>query len=98
MQRKGKYLHDQLVMRRQSVCEVSMEGDRIRLDFDRIFPKVVKRVAARMEEEMICPQTSVEGRTIWMLWPDPWMCHGEEELKQAVRELLDEENYDIIYK
>ena len=98
MQRKGKYVHDQLVMRRQSLCWISMEDDRITLTFDKVFPKVVSKVAARMEEEMICPSTETRGKTIWMAWPDSWICLGIEDLKAAVQEMFEEENYEIIYK
>ena len=89
--------HDQLVERRESVCEVRMDADRIALTFDKVYPKALARVAEEMENMQLCRYTVVEDNKIFLMQPDYGMFGDDEEFRQIVSELFEEENYGIIY-
>ena len=95
----GRYRihHDQLVERRESVCEVRMDADRITLTFDKVYPKALARVAEEMENMQLCRYTVIEDNKIFLMQPDCGMFGDDEEFRQIVSELFEEENYGIIY-
>ena len=89
--------YDQLVGRRESVCEIRMDADRITLIFDRVYPKALARVAEEMENMQLCRYTVIEDNKIFLMQPDYGMFGDDEEFRQIVSELFEEENYGIIY-
>ena len=89
--------YDQLVGRRESVCEIRMDADRITLTFDRVYPKDLARVADEMEHMQLCRYTVVEDGRVWLMQPDYGMFGDDEEFRSIVSELFEEENYEIIY-
>lgn len=95
----GRYRihHDQLVERRESVCEIRMDADRITLMFDKVYPKALARVAEEMENMQLCRYTVIEDNKIFLMQPDYGMFGDDEEFRQIVSELFEEENYGIIY-
>lgn len=97
MKRDYRTHHDQLVERRESVCEVRMDADRITLIFDKVYPKALARVAEEMENMQLCRYTAVEDNKIFLMQPDYGMFGDDEEFRQIVSELFEEENYGIIY-
>ena len=97
MKRDYRTHHDQLVERRESVCEVRMDADRITLTFDKVYPKALARVAEEMENMHLCRYTVVEDNKIFLMQPDYGMFGDDEEFRQIVSELFEEENYGIIY-
>ena len=98
MTQKFNRKHDQLVARYETVCEVTMDADRIKLELDRIYPKAFARIAEEMENMRLCRYTVVEGTVLWMMQPDYGMFADDGEFRVIVTELFDEENYNIIYK
>lgn len=97
MKRDYRIHHDQLVERRESVCEVRMDADRITLTFDKVYPKALARVSEEMENMQLCRYTVVEDNKIFLMQPDYGMFGDDEEFRQIVSELFEEENYGIIY-
>ena len=97
MKKYCKTHHDQLVERRESVCEIRMDADRITLTFDKVYPKALARVAEEMENMQLCRYTVIEGNKIFLMQPDYGMFGDDEEFRQIVSELFEEENYGIIY-
>ena len=97
MKRDYRTHHDQLVERRESVCEVRMDADRITLTFDNVYPKALARVAEEMENMQLCRYTVIEDNKIFLMQPDYGMFGDDEEFRQIVSELFEEENYGIIY-
>ena len=97
MKRDYRTHHDQLVERRESVCEVRMDADRITLTFDKVYPKALARVAEEMENMQLCRYTVIEDNKIFLMQPDYGMFGDDEEFRQIVSELFEEENYGIIY-
>ena len=89
---------DQLTHRRESLCEVRMDADRIALTFDKVYPKALARVAEEMENIRLCAYTIIEGNKLYLMQPDFGLFAGDDEFRAIVSELFDEENYDIIYK
>ena len=59
-----KHKTDQLLTRYDTVCEVAMDADRIKLALDRIYPKAFKRIAEEMENMRLCRYTVIEGATL----------------------------------
>ena len=97
MKRDYRTHHDQLVERRESVCEVRMDADRITLTFDKVYPKALARVAEEMENMQLCRYTVIEDNKIFLMQPDYGMFGDDEEFRTIVTELFEEENYGIIY-
>ena len=97
MKRDYRIHHDQLVERRESVCEIRMDDDRITLTFDKVYPKALARVAEEMENMQLCRYTVIEDNKIFLMQPDYGMFGDDEEFRQIVSELFEEENYGIIY-
>lgn len=97
MGRGYKTHHDQLVERRESICEIRMDADCITLTFDKVYPKALARVAEEMENMQLCRYTVIEGNKIFLMQPDYGMFGDDEEFRQIVSELFEEENYGIIY-
>ena len=93
-----KHTFDQLIQRRESLCEVRMDADRITLTLDKVYPKAMARVAEEMESMRLCAYTIIEGGKMYLMQPDFGMFGGDEEFRMIVSELFDEENYEIIYK
>ena len=98
MAQKYRLKHDQLVARYDTVCEVAMDADRIKLALDRIYPKAFRRIAEEMENMRICRYTVIEGTTLWLMQPDYGMFADDDEFRRIVAELFDEENYNITYR
>ena len=98
MTQKYRQKHDQLVARYDTVCEVTMDADRIKLALDRIYPKAFKRIAEEMENMRLCRYTVIEGATLWLMQPDYGMFADDDEFRRIVEELFDEENYNITYR
>lgn len=90
--------YDQLTQRRESLCEIRMDADRITLSLDRVYPKALERVAEEMENMMLCRYTIIEGERLYLMQPDFGMFGSDDELLVIVSELFEEENYGIIYK
>ena len=97
MKRDYRTHHDQLVERRESVCEIRMDADRITLTFDKVYPKALARVAEEMENMQLCRYTMVENGRVWLMQPDYGMFGDDEEFRKIVSELFEEENYGIIH-
>ena len=97
MKRDYRTHHDQLVERRESVCETRMDADRITLTFDKVYPKALVRVAEEMENMQLCRYTVIEDNKIFLMQPDYGMFGDDEEFRGIVSELFEEENYGIIY-
>lgn len=93
-----KHSFDQLTQRRESICEVRMDADRITLLLDKVYPKALARVAEEMESMRLCAYTIVEGSKLYLMQPDFGMFGDDDEFRMIVSELFDEENYEIIYK
>ena len=93
-----KHKTDQLLTRYDTVCEVTMDADRIKLALDRIYPKAFRRIAEEMENMRICRYTVIEGTALWLMQPDYGMFADDDEFRRIVAELFDEENYNITYK
>ena len=93
-----KHKTDQLLTRYDTVCEVAMDADRIKLALDRIYPKAFKRIAEEMENMRLCRYTVIEGVTLWLMQPDYGMFADDDEFRRIVAELFDEENYNITYR
>ena len=93
-----KHTFDQLIQRRESLCEVRMDADRITLTLGKVYPKAMARVAEEMESMRLCAYTIIEGGTLYLMQPDFGMFGGDEEFRMIVSEMFDEENYEIIYK
>lgn len=98
MNRKYKHQNDQLIQRRESLCEVRMDADRITLTLEKVYPKAMARVAEEMESMRLCAYTIIEGGKLYLMQPDFGMFGGDEEFLCIVKELFNEENYEIIYK
>ena len=90
--------YDQLIEQRETLCEVTFDADRIKLEFERIYPTPLKHVAEEMENMMLCKCTIVEKNTMWLMQPDYGMFADDDEFCAIVQELFEEENYNIIYK
>ena len=97
MKRDYRTHHDQLVERRESVCETYMSASHISLIFDKVYPKALTRVAEEMENMQLCRYTVIEDNKIFLMQPDYGMFGDDEEFRQIVSELFEEENYGIIY-
>lgn len=93
-----KHTFDQLIQRRESLCEVRMDADRITLTLEKVYPKAMARVAEEMESMRLCAYTIIEGGKLYLMQPDFGMFGGDEEFLCIVKELFNEENYEIIYK
>lgn len=93
-----KHTFDQLIQRRESLCEVRMDADRITLTLGKVYPKAMARVAEEMESMRLCAYTIIEGGKLYLMQPDFGMFGGDEGFRMIVSELFDEENYEIIYK
>lgn len=93
-----KHKTDQLLTRYDTVCEVTMDADRIKLALDRIYPKAFRRIAEEMENMRICRYTVIEGTALWLMQPDYGMFADDDEFRRIVAELFDEENYNITYR
>lgn len=93
-----KHPFDQLIQRRESLCEVRMDADRITLLLDKVYPKALARVAEEMESMRLCAYTIIERNKLYLMQPDFGMFGDDEEFRIIVSELFDEENYEIIYK
>lgn len=93
-----KHTFDQLIQRRESLCEVRMDADRITLTLGKVYPKAMARVAEEMESMRLCAYTIIEVGKLYLMQPDFGMFGGDEEFRMIVSELFDEENYEIIYK
>ena len=89
--------YDQLVERRDAVCEIRMDADSIKLTLDKVYPKALARVAEAMENMQLCRYTVVEKGCVWLMQPDYGMFADDEEFRSIVSELFEEENYEIIY-
>ena len=98
MTQKYKHQHDQLIEQRETFCEITMDADRIKLELSKIYPKAFARVAGEMENMQLCRYTVIEGKTLWLMQPDYGMFSDDDELRTIVKELFNEENYNIIYK
>lgn len=98
MTQKYKHQHYQLVQRRESLCKVTMDADRIKLELSKVYPKAFKRIAEEMENMRLCGYTVIDGMTLWLMQPDYGMFSDDDEFRNIVSELFDEENYNIIYK
>lgn len=94
----NRHQYDQLTQRRESLCEVRMDADRIMLSLERVYPKSLARVAEEMENMMLCRYTLIEGNRLFLMQPDFGMFGNDEEFRMIVSELFDEENYGITYK
>lgn len=55
------------------------------------------RVAEEMENMQLCRYTVIEDNKIFLMQPDYGMFGDDEEFRQIVSELFEEENYGIIY-
>lgn len=97
MKRENKLRYDQLVERRDAVCEIHMDADSIKLTLDKVYPKALARVAEAMENMQLCRYTVVEKGCVWLMQPDYGMFADDDEFRSIVSELFEEENYDIIY-
>lgn len=97
MTRNSRTHHDQLIERREAVCEVRMDADRITLTFDRVYPKALARVGEEMENMQLCRYTVVEAGRIFLMQPDYGIFGDDGEFREIVSELFEEENYGIIY-
>ena len=97
MKKDFKTRHDQLVERRESVCEIRMDADRITLIFDKVYPKALARVAEEMENMQLCRYTLVEDKQVFLMQPDYGMFGDDDEFRDIVSELFEVENYGIIY-
>ena len=97
MVREYKPHFDQVVGRRESVCETCMDADRITLTFDKVYLKTLKRVSEEMENMRLCRYTVVERGKIFLMQPDYGMFGDDEEFREIVSELFEEENYGITY-
>ena len=93
-----KHTFDQLTQRRAALCEVRMDADRITLTLDKVYPKAMARVAEEMESMRLCAYTIIEGGKLYLMHPDFGMFGSDEEFLRIVKELFNEENYEIIYK
>ena len=93
-----KHTFDQLIQRRESLCEVRMDADRITLTLDKVYPKAMARVAEEMESMRLCAYTIFEGGKLYLMQPDYGMFGDDDEFRMIVSELFGEENYEIIYK
>ncbi|MBQ8889082.1 MAG: hypothetical protein IJY59_06300 [Bacteroidaceae bacterium] len=91
-------LRDQLTERRQAVCELRMDADRILVKTTGVYSKALKRVAEEMENAMLCMYTIVEVDKIYLMQPDFGMFSSDDMFRAIVSELFEEENYEIIYK
>lgn len=98
MASKCKNSYDQLVGRREAICEVRMDADRITLTLDKVYSKALARIAEEMENMMLCRYTLLERNKLYLMQPDFGMFGNDEEFRTIVSELFNEENYDIIYK
>jgi hypothetical protein len=74
-----------------------MSASHISLIFDKVYPKVLARVAEEMENMQLCRYTVVEDNKIFLMQPDYGMFGDDEEFRNIVTELFEEENYEIIY-
>jgi hypothetical protein len=97
MERNYKPHYDQLVERREAVCEIRMDADRITLILDKVYSKALKRVAEEMENMQLCRYTVVEEGNVFLMQPDYGMFGNDEEFRNIITELFEEENYEIIY-
>lgn len=97
MTKNNRLHYDQLVGRRESACEVFMGASHITLCFDKVYPKTLERVAEEMENMRLCRYTVVEGCSVFLMNPDYGMFGDDEEFRNIVSELFEEENYGIIY-
>lgn len=93
-----KHQCDQLIQRRESICKVRMDADRITLSLDRVYSKALTRVAEEMENMRLCAYTIIEGNKLYLMQPDFGMFGDDDEFRMIVSELFDEENYEITYK
>ena len=74
-----------------------MSASHISLIFDKVYPKALARVAEEMENMQLCRYTVIEDNKIFLMQPDYGMFGDDEEFRQIVSELFEEENYGIIY-
>ena len=95
---RSNYKYDQLLARYDTICEVTMDADRIKLELSKIYPKAFARVAEEMENMRLCRYTVIEGKILWLMQPDYGMFTDDDEFRTIVAELFNEENYNIIYK
>ena len=62
-------MFDQLIQRRESLCEVRMDADRITLTLEKVYPKAMARVAEEMESMQLCAYTIIEGGKLYLMQP-----------------------------
>lgn len=98
MTQEYRHKPDQLLTRYDTICEVKMDEDRIKMVLSKVYPKAFARIAEEMENMRLCRYTVIEGTTMWLMQPDYGMFSDDEEFLSIVSELFNEENYNIIYK
>lgn len=81
-----------------AVCSVRMDADRIELSVEGVYPISLQHVADELDKMMICAYTLIDGGRIYLMNPDYGMFADDDEFRMIVKELFEEENYNIIYK
>ena len=74
-----------------------MEDGSILLEFDGASPSAVRHASEEMENIGLCSWAETDGSTIQLMYPDFGLFADEEELAQIVKDLFEEENYEIIF-
>ena len=80
-----------------TMCEVQMYADRIKISFGKMYPSALGRIADSLEEMRICEFAIKDETSISLMRPDYGMFGDDEEFREIVSELFEEENYGITY-
>ena len=80
------------------ICRMRMDADRIEVQTEDCSPALLRKVADSLESEALCAFTIVEDGTIYLMQPDYGLFMTEDELREIVKEMFSEHNYEITFK
>lgn len=97
MELKNHNRYQQRFHHYDAACSIRMKDGNILLEFDGASPSAVRHAAEEMENMGLCSWAETDGSTIQLMHPDFGLFADEEELAQIVKDLFEEENYEIIF-
>ena len=80
------------------ICSMRMDTDRIEVQTEGCSPALLRKVADSLESEALCAYTVIEDGAIYLMQPDYGLFMAEDELREIVKEMFSEHNYEITFK
>lgn len=80
-----------------TVGYLRLDADRIILQTDDVSKRLLLRIADECENELICSKTAVNDGTLYLLWPDYGICGDDCQLKEHLKDLFEEENFELVF-